>query len=157
MQFPLPIPDAVARTLTNLLGRTVTAKRASAPSAAKSQAVAVYSTATAPAAVVCLVDLPLACSLGAALSMIPAPVAAQSARVGQIAPNLLENLGEVMNVCAALLTAGGSVRLALAQVVPPGKPLPAEAAALRTRPGGRLDLEIAISGYEAGGLAILTS
>ena len=155
MQFQLPSPEALSKTFTSLLGRQVTAKRAAAPSAAKNPVVAVYSTAASPAAVVCLVDLPLACSLGAALSMIPAPVASQSAKAGSVAANLLENLTEVMNVAAGLLNTGGQVRLALSQVIPPGKPLPPEATALRARPAGRADFDVAIAGYEAGGLAVL--
>lgn len=157
MLFQVPSPEAIAKTFTNLLGRQVTARKAAGPSAAKNQLVAVYATAASPAAVLCLVDLPLGCSLGAALSMIPAPVATQSAKSGAIAPNLLENLVEVMNVGAAPLNAGSQVRLALAEVIPPGKPLPPEAAALRAKPAGRVDLEISVAGYEAGGFAVLAS
>lgn len=157
MQFQLPAPETIAKTLTNLLGRQATVKRAAAPSPAKNPVVAIYSTAASTAAVLCVLDLPLGCSLGAALSMIPAPVASGCAKSGTIADNLLENLVEVMNVSAALLSAGSQVRLALAQVIPPGKPLPPEATALRTKPAGRLDLDVSIAGYEAGGLAVLVS
>ncbi len=154
MSLAPPSPETLSRTFTALLGRTVSVKRAAAP-AARAPAVAVYATATAPAAVVCLVDLPLACSLGAALSMIPAPVASQSAKAGQLAPNLLENLVEVMNVGTATLAAGSPVRLALSRVFSPGEAIPAEAAAVRSKPSTRVDYEITVSGYEPGTLTVL--
>jgi hypothetical protein len=157
MTFPLPTPEAIGKMLSNLLGRKIVVKPAAAPAAPGKKAVATYATASSPAAMVAVLDLPLACSLGAALSMIPAAVASQSVRSGTVASNLLENLEEVMNVTAALLGAGGPVRLALEAVFPPGKSLPPEAQAVVARPAARVDFEIAVSGYEAGTLTVLAA
>ena len=118
-RFAMPAPHTVGNLLSGLLARSVKVNKSSSPSAARaparapapsaakaSQAVAVYTDDQGSVAALCLCDMSLASHAGAALSLIPAGVAAEAARTGVMPPSIAENLYEVANVAASLTIAG---------------------------------------------------
>ncbi len=161
-----PLPDDIAKVLADLLGRAVTAK-ASAPLAESRAAVfALFGdkSGSLGAAVAC--DLAAAANLGAALSMIPPSRAQEVVRAGALDATLAENVREVFNVASGLFNftgvghqtdaqlgaAGLTVSLTKFLTVPPAVPPPL-VAMLKKCPG-RVDLDLAITGYGAGKIAI---
>ena len=58
-------------------------------------------------------DVATAAYGGAALSLIPAGIAEESVKKGEVAENLSENFHEVLNVCAGLFNSPGTPRLKL--------------------------------------------
>jgi hypothetical protein len=154
----LPALMAVQRMLADLLGVAVTAKLAPRPFAADEACVAIYSSA-GPAPVVAsalvLCDLGFVAGAGAALSMLPVPLAAEALKTGRISETLMENWGEVVNVCSSLFNevSVSHVRLT-GRFVPPARPAPEVISAARTsRP--RLDLDLVINPYGSSKLSLV--
>ncbi len=152
----LPEAGVVARTLSGLIGRTATAKAGKPvlPAAKQPVVVATYVEAGGKLAAALILDLPLAASAGAALVMLPPVVAQEAVKSGKIEDNLAENLHEVLNVWAALFNSQKTPRVALCTVTTAPQ-LPEAVAALAKAPGGRVDLEVAISGYSSGRISVL--
>lgn len=154
----LPEAGHVAKTLSGLIGRTASCKpgKPVAPAAKLPVVVATYVEAAGKLAAAVLLDLPLACSSGAALVMLPQVVADESAKSGKIADNIAENLHEVLNVWSGLFNSPNTPRVKLGTVATTDKLAP-EIAALAKAPAGRLDLEVAIPGYTVGRLTLLVT
>lgn len=159
MAATLPQPPDVASTLSDLLGKSVVVKRATAPLQPGPRVpvtVAVYGTEPDEPRILWVCNLAIGCALGAALSLIPAGVAAESARRGQMEEGLRENLHEVMNVAATVLSSSGN-RMVLQSLHVPPTPLPAGVARIVARPARRLNLELTVPGYPPGKVALLTA
>ena len=157
MPTELPQPPLVSQTLSNLLGRDVGVKRASAPLVPGPRApvtVATFVNADGAAQVLCVCDVAAAASVGAALSMIPPALANECVKKGVLDPGVRENLHEVMNVGAAMLSGSGT-RLALRDLFVPPDALPAEIKQFLARPPARADFELTVSGYPPGKMAIV--
>ena len=73
---------------------------------------------------VCICDLNLAASVGAALTLFPPQTVKESLKDGRLHQNLMENLHEVLDVLGNLFRGSGSSSLALRAVYAPGQPLP---------------------------------
>lgn len=158
MAAELPQPAAVGGTLSDLLGRTAGIKRLTSalqPGPRIPVSIASYRTGDDKEVYLWVCELSLAASLGAALSMIPSGIAQEHVRKGRLDENLRENLHEVMNVGASMLSGGGT-RVVLHGLHLPPDPIPAELAPFVARPAARLDLEVAIPGYEPGKMALLS-
>jgi hypothetical protein len=140
--------------LRDLLGKAVTPKKSAGALPLGKTWVGTYVDDSGKLAGLCLCDLGLASSMGAALALIPAGAAAETVRVGTLSGEMMDNLREVLNVMASLF-GGPHVRFS-ALVAPPTAP-PAEVAALAARPGSRLDLDVAVAGYLGGKVAFLVS
>lgn len=142
-------PETLSNLLEGLLGRNVKAQRAVAPPLAWF-AVGEYRTAEDTVAGLLVCDADSACSVAAALSLIPPAVAASAAKSKKLTETLTENLGEVLNVASQLFQAGHvkSVRLAAVHLVPAA--LPPATAALAKRTAGRVDLSVQVTGYAPG-------
>lgn len=158
MAAELPQPAAIGGTLTDLLGKSVGIKRLTAPlqpGPRVAVSIASYQTGDDEPVFLWVCELGLAASLGAALSMIPAGIAQEHVRKGRLDENLAENLHEVMNVGASMLSGGGT-RVVLQTLHLPPDPAPAEWKTFLSRPPARLDLEVSIPGYEPGKMALLS-
>jgi hypothetical protein len=104
-------------------------------------------------AAACAFDIELANHAGAALAMVPTAVATDAIRARMVEGDMLENLREVANIMASLFTCPTShIKLKVLARTPPA-PAP-DIVALTARPVRRLDLEVDITGYGAGRLAI---
>ncbi len=168
-RFAMPAPHTVGNLLSGLLARTVKVNKSTTPSAARpparppapapaakaSQAVAVYTDDTGSVAALCVCDLSLASHAGAALSLIPAGVAAEAARTGVMPASIAENLYEVANVAASLFNADGGPHLKLREVVTTAQALPAALSEVAARASERIDLEVNITGYGQGQMSVL--
>jgi hypothetical protein len=153
----LPTPAALARMLSDLLGRRVDVTGGKAAPFKMDAAVGagLYAPRDDSGTVVCVVDLELAVNLGAALALFPAAVAAESLRNGKPDEALLENFREVLNVTAGLLNTHGGTHLVLreVQIAPPA--LPEAFLQLMAKPASRLDVEVRIAGYGGGKMSML--
>ena len=152
-------PELTGVLLRDLLGRAVTVKK-STPMALTSKApfvIAVYSAGPNPVAHLCICDLALAASVGAALCMLPAGSIQDTIRAGTLAPAVESNLHEVFNVMSRLFGAAGTAHASLTGLHLPSAPLPAAEAKLMSCPANRLDVEVNVSGYGAGRLAYVFS
>ncbi|MCA9033620.1 MAG: hypothetical protein KDA91_00760 [Planctomycetaceae bacterium] len=113
----IPTLDSVEKMLQCLLGESVQAKSApEGPDLSKPYVLAQYADEAGNVRRVVLCDLSLANSIGAAFSMIPAAVAADATKAGNVADNIKVNLHEVLNVCVNLFTENSKERLTLSNV-----------------------------------------
>jgi hypothetical protein len=94
---------------------------------------------------------------GAAIGLIPAGGAQDAVKERSLPPMLTDNLGEVLNVLAALFNAEGAPHLKLYASYPPGTDAPPDVIALGKAIGNRLDLAVDIPGYGAGTLSLVLS
>lgn len=154
----IPKPEVIVNLLNDLLGLAVTVKSGppldTSPSA--SLLIGAFAAPDKTVRLLCLSDYNLAAQAGAALSMIPAGVAKDSAKSGVLPDNIFDNFREVLNVMNGALNRARTVRLALHNVFLSAKDAPQEVAAIMAKPTARLDLEIAIAGYGSGRLALLS-
>ncbi len=162
-RFSMPAPHAVGNLLSDLLARSVKVSQTASPSPARapapasraSRAVAIYTNDAGEAAALCVCDMALASSVGAALSMIPAGVAAEASRAGVMPTTIAENLYEVANVAASLFNADGGPHLKLREVVTAAATLPTTLSEVVARASERIDYDIAIAGYGPGQMSML--
>ncbi len=150
----LPQPDAVARLLRDLFGRGVTPKKAAPPGPAVKVCGGAYEDDAGTLMSVCLCDLPLAASMGAALVLFPPGAAAEAVRLGKLTPEMFENLREVFNIMAGLF---GGLHIRLREAWQVTDVVLAPVSALVARPRARLDLELAVAGYNGGRLSLLVA
>ncbi|MDN5881754.1 MAG: hypothetical protein L0H37_05205, partial [Nitrosospira sp.] len=151
----LPPANAIARMLSELTGREVTAKAASTKLMASGmQAVGTYFGECESLRVVVCCDLAVGGSLGAALVMVPAARVDDCLQEKCLDETLTENLYEVFNILAAVFPQNGSPRVIL-RGLHCGAAIPGEVKAVLANPLGRLDLEIDVAGYRSGRLSIL--
>jgi hypothetical protein len=148
MSAPGPIAtlSEVAKLLSSLFGREVTAARASTPFTVHGCAVFAHE---ARMMGVWGFDLPAAASAAAALSLVPPAVAAEAVRAGALPPHLEENLHEVMNVGSRLFAMDG-VRTTLTEM----RTGPAARQLLDGARGERLDFRFEVQGYPAGRMCL---
>jgi hypothetical protein len=148
-------PSKIASLLRELLGRPVDFDTASAPdfNDHAPRWAAAYGTAEGGLMVVCVCDLAFAAFAGAALSMIPAPIAKEGIRTRQLEPAILDNLHEIFNIFGQLFRGRMMDTVTLREVspVPELSPL---ARALLAKRARQLDLEFSIDGYGDGKLSL---
>ncbi|MCC7125875.1 MAG: hypothetical protein IT178_13570 [Acidobacteria bacterium] len=153
----LPAMDDLRRIVAGMLGSMVRAEKgkAVAPRAGVSTVSAVYIDDTNEIVAVVALELDLAASLGAALTMIPARVAAEQVSRKQIDEMIFDNAREVLNVLTSALNRADGIHVRLATVHrTPAEPLPEAAAALVAAPGNRLDISLAVPNYGGGNASV---
>jgi hypothetical protein len=99
-------------------------------------------------------DLPAAAYVGAAVALVPARGAEAAVEDRYLPDNLLENLNEVCNVLASIYQIPGNPHLRLDQTYRPVNAAPTDAVALLYTLGQRIDLELDVTGYGPGRLAV---
>lgn len=144
---------AVAELLEQLLGGAVTVRPVEPKKLQEGNPLAIYRDGAGGLAAIAMCDIHFGCYAGAALSMVPADVANEKARSGQVPDNLLEDLGEVMNICKQVL-AGGSSATRLAGIERARRGMDKELTAVLARPGRRCDFEVAVEQYGTGRLSV---
>ncbi|HWV38478.1 MAG TPA: hypothetical protein VN033_08365 [Vulgatibacter sp.] len=156
MSIAIPDPVFLSSNLENLLGRTVLLKRGAPfrPAPGDAITVASYSFESGKRAALWVCEFGAACSLAAALSMVPAGIASEAAKNRSMDQGLRDNLSEVMNVCSALI-GGPGLRLIYDSLILPPEPVPPEIRTILLKPVSRLDLEVTVSGYQPGRIALL--
>jgi len=152
----LPSADDVSRLLNGLLGKSVNVKKGTPVSPDKVKAsVALYRDASGALGAVCVSDLVVAAGAGAALALVPAGVAADSAKEGVLPANLAENWREVLNVASSWFNVAGS-HVSLREVLQPADAVPDDAKALLAKPPTRADFEVEIAGYGSGHMTLVS-
>lgn len=161
MKIELPTYDIVSKGLSDLFGKPFVAQRPPAPwlpSAGSVVAAGVYGADTPGSLpkVIWLLDLPSACGLSAALSMLPPSIADEARAQGALSDALLENFQEVMNVGASLMRVTDG-RLKLKHTFVPPQVPPSLAAEWVATARSKLELVGAVQGFEPGRMLFLAA
>jgi hypothetical protein len=151
MVSTLPSAMAVRVLLERLLGRDIDTV-ACPPPASRTAVLGLYVCDRGRMVTVLTLDLPLAAYLGSSLALLPPGTAEAAIGDGELGPDLLENVGEVLNVLAAVLNEHSDTHQRLYASYP-GPEAPADAAAHSKALGNRLDLAITVQGYGEGTLS----
>ena len=153
----LPQPHEVGQLVEGLLGRDVTSVRQPEPTLRGKDVriVGSYVDDTGSVRAVALVDVVLGNALGAALALVPEPRVATAVAAGVVEEDLAENTREVLNVAASLFNEG-ETHLKLSGTWVEQEPVPDPVVDFLRVPGTRSDLEVDISGYGSGVLALIT-
>ena len=150
-------PRDLSELLTMLLGREATVRPAAAPwNTGEAAVFGTYLSEDGDWTGVFAADLPGAVATGAALSLLPATVAAKAIENGSAPPQVMDNVHEVMNVVASLLNRPGRVHCRLHDVGPPQTTDEVVAGILGAPTCERLDLEVAVEGYGTGRILLAT-
>lgn len=143
----------IAGIFENLLGRQVSATDSEPPRKESSRAIAIYAVADGPDRAYCVLEMPLAATLGAALSRIPAARVEELSTALELPDTMDSNLYEVANVLASLASPD-TRRCVLRGVtsVGPFKHLPE----LEGATAWRFPMEIEVEGYPGGRLGFVS-
>ena len=104
----------------------------------------------------CGVDVNLAASFGAALSMLPPAMAKEAAKTKQLTDVMCENLREIMNICTRLVLDAASPHLKLEKIYP-RQLLPAAAVAILGGAQGHREFQLQLPKYGGGVLSLLST
>ncbi len=154
----VPNAASVGDLVSTLVGKKVKVIPSTPPlPAASARAIATYIDPAGKLIYVALTDMAFLAGIGAALAMIPAPVAAEAIKSGKPAGPLFDNATEVMNIASALFndTEGKLPHVKLQKFVVLTPPLPPEIAKYALKPPARIDLEVQLPGYTNGKLTII--
>ena len=155
----VPLPDAaeVGQLVEGLLGRPVTSAKKPQPTlrGRDVRIVGSYVDDSGAIQAVALVDVVLGNALGAALALVPEPRVASAVAAGLVEDDLAENTREVLNVAASLFNEGDT-HLKLSGTWVEQEPVPDPVVDFLRVPGTRSDLDVDISGYGSGVLALIT-
>ena len=149
---PLPHPEAVQKLLSELIGQAISVQEGSAP--AGRQAMAAYESDDGQLLAACLFDLRLAATLGASLVMLPASAAKEAETASGLEAGIASNFQEVANVATSLFSRDGK-HARLREVAFVLLASQADVTDLLARHEARLNLEVAVPGYDKGCMSIL--
>lgn len=154
--MPPNIIQMLCKLLTSLLGRNVTAKKAAPyPNTPRDpRIVATYMDDCGRVISICVCDLPFVANAGAALLMLPVSTAQECIAAREWSPDMLENLGEILNICRQCFQGPGR-HVAAQHIYTSVKDMPAAVIYTVSSPRQRVDLELAIAGYGSGRLSIV--
>jgi hypothetical protein len=153
----LPPAEAVARMLTDLLGRPCSVKPTAKPGFADQGLIGVLVDRPGTMRGLTFSDKSFAALSGAALALIPRAVAEEAARKGAVPQSLLENHQEIVNISTALFNAVNADvdHLKLKEMMATAPTTPQAIRTFLVKPAARLDLAVDISGYGVGKLSFL--
>lgn len=157
---PTPLPAAleVRELLEGLLGRDIEATLGAAPvnpSEPPGAVTGIYVDDQLKLRALAVLDVPLACYVGASIALIPARTAELSVQSEMVASDLLDNTAEVLNVAASLFNPDGAAHLRLDRTYAPREVLPADVQRWVLAYVPRLDVELGVAGYGSGRLSVL--
>lgn len=159
LMIPLPVREAVADILGDLLGTQVMIERATNKLSVPGPqpiTVANFSFDSGRLAGVGLSDQRFGAYAGAALAQLPKDIADDAAKQG-LDEDLNEFLYEVLNVVSRLLNSSSTPHVVLRDMITvPGEQMPGDTRTLVAYPAGRQDYLITIEGYGAGQLSLLS-
>jgi hypothetical protein len=154
---PLPVAKPVRDLLLDLLGRNVEVSTVGpwSPEPGEKATYAVYVDDRLATRALAVADLPLSGYAGGAIGLLPPGGVQDAVAEGDLSQLVVENLYEVLNICASLMNAEGTPHVKLHQMFAPGTLPPADVAAWSRTFGRRLDLEVSIAGYGSGRLSFV--
>lgn len=154
---PLPAALEVRELLEGLLGRNVSAIIGTGmvdPGQHPGAVVGVYVDDMLKLRALIVMDLPLACHVGAAIALLPAATAREAADQGLMTPALYDNTAEILNVAASLFNNANAPHVRLYEAHAPRETLPADVAKWVTAYVRRLDMELEVEGYGSGRISV---
>jgi len=153
---PLPPAAELEKLLAGLLMRQVKVAKGPPESVPTGPVASALFTSDEPVLQVLVrCELPLAASLAAALSVVPAPVVKECVAASRMDPSLADNFGEVMNVLARFVSGSGR-RFRLGPVSCPPGAVAADLVSLADGSDERRELTVEVPGYAAGRLEFAT-
>lgn len=153
----LPSTKEIRDLFSELLGREVslTAVAPLGPSTTSPRSVALYVDDRYGVRAVVACDLDFSARAGAAIALMPAPVAQAAIEANGLDETLSENLYEVLNVAASLFNVPGAVHVRLLELHAAGSPIPPQVQSRMLVLGRREDLEVTVPGYGSGLFSIV--
>jgi len=148
----LPTAEVVSQVFKSLLRRGVTVKDLPPGQPPQKASIGIYKLGDGTPTAACVADLPLAAYASAAFSLIPARVAADCVKLGELEDGLDEIFGEVLNVTSRLFTSHETHRITLMQTSYPPAPVP-DLVRQKAQPPGAF-FQVDIEGYGGGVLAL---
>jgi hypothetical protein len=140
--------ERVRGLLEPLLGRMVKVQPLNGPVGLAVSGI--YRTDDGRIAGTCGFDLPLAASVSAALGLFPVSMVRQALATRSLDGPLMDDFGEVLNICARLINDVSSAHVALAEIV--------RSPAAGRKPEGRAltnsGFHVSVAGYGEGALSI---
>ncbi|MGA8209601.1 MAG: hypothetical protein WB441_01310 [Nocardioidaceae bacterium] len=106
---------------------------------------------------VVLMDFALTAWVGAALALLPRGGVEDALEEGQLPSSLLENVAEVYNVLAGVISRTGDLHQRLHEAYGPGVPAPSDVTAWAAVPTSRVNLRLDIKGYGGGTLSMISA
>lgn len=158
--YAIPQQVKVEETIAGLLGREITCRKAPRLVIAPSTTGVLGQLGHEDGAVFLYVyvDIPLACGMGGALSLISKSEVTASIQAGKPSEGLMENIEEVFNVCRTLFRTQEMHNARLVRLdILPAADLPKDIYKKLLKPVDRLDMEIQIDGYGGGKLSVLAT
>lgn len=153
---PLPKAPELEKLLGALLMRPVKAAKADDEASPQGPlSTALFTSEDPVLQVLVRADLPLAASLAAALSVVPLAAVRESVAAGRMDESLQDNFGEVMNVLARFISAGGRAFRLGPVTCPPAGAAP-ELAPLVEGTDEKREFDVEVPGYAAGRLEFVT-
>ena len=153
----LPHPKSVRDLFEGLLGRSVdlTPQDSWTPGPYEPVCVAEMRGDDGHLLAIVALDLALTVWLGAAIGLAPVGGAQDMVAEQDPSPMILANTVEVLNVLSAAWNVGDNPHTRLGPVHQPGQPLPTRVEELLAAVGRREDLQVVVTGYGAGRLALV--
>ena len=148
------VPDQVGRLLSGLLGKSVVVKKGNPLAPGTKMAVGEYFREDGTLGAVCVCDLGTASSAGAALSLMPAGIAAESIKIGKLNETLADNMQEIFNVLTRLFQNPMQPRVHFKLMYLPPQSLSNDANNLIKKPTYRADFDVAIPSYPSGKMSV---
>lgn len=154
---PMPLLRDLREMYTELLGRQCSIQRTHEPLDVRGgYVVGAYVDDLRRLAAVVATDVPLGAVLGAAIGLLPPGAAADAGEAGRLSDTMLENLGEVLNITAALFNVEDAPHLRLERVHDPCRDtVPGEVRTALQSTNRRVDAELEVAGYGGGRLAMV--
>ncbi len=150
-KLTLPKTEVLTKLLTDLFGKTISAKP-SVP-ATGAQSISIYANESGETIAICACDLTLSANLGAALTLIPADAAKDDIKAGKLSDPLKENLHEVMNIVTRIFSVSGA-KAKLKEIVHTPPAAPQAVVQIMQKPSSKLLIEMTIPGYTSGKFGI---
>lgn len=157
MSLNLPTPERLSSLFGGLLDKELSIKPVDAVDRSSGDAMttAEYIGDDGVVKLICCCDIALGSSVSAALMMIPAGVAEESAKSGVMADNLMENMREIYNIFATLLNGKHSDHVHLGEVHSKADEIPDELSGKLASPSARVDYIVTVPGYSGGNISFL--
>lgn len=151
----LPAAGQVARLLTGIVGRTVTAASRPRPGVQKAgvKFYGVFRESVTGAVSVCVCDLALCASASGAMLLFPLPAVKEAVRTGRIEDGMLDAVREIFNICARLFNDRGHYVFENLHASP--ETLAGDAAAVVREPSQQVEIDVTIPEYGGGAMRIL--
>ena len=152
-------PSAVSAMMTSLFGKKVAVKKTTPmdPAEVGKSMLATYLRDDGSVGALCIADVPLVAYAGAGLTMLPVGYAKEMAKTGELAENVQDNFGEILNIASRLFNSPRTPHVTLSEVKLKPVLVPPEVGAVISKPAHRVDLELSIPGYGDGRMTLIAA